>query len=227
MRQPTATLAALLLGSALIAGCSDDPGQPAPTTAVPVDTPSPAGTAPATAAPTVSGPAGAAPTDIPVRDASEATPTAAPQPPVRLVYEALGIDMPVVPVGVADDGQMEVRPDALEAGWYRFGPTVGAEEGTAVVAAHAGSYVTPRGPFYDLKDARPGDQVRVARADGAVLTYEVTSVEKVGKNVIDLEQYFRRDGAPRLVLFTCGGRWDEARQSYDDNVVVSAEPVDG
>ncbi|WP_043503112.1 class F sortase [Georgenia sp. SUBG003] len=135
--------------------------------------------------------------------------------------------MPVVPVGVADDGQMEVRPDVLEAGWYRFGPTVGAKEGTAVVAAHAGSYVTPRGPFYDLKDARPGDVVRVARADGAVLAYEVTSVENVDKDVIDLERYFRRDGDPRLVLFTCGGRWDEARQSYDDNVVVSARPADG
>ncbi|PFG39130.1 LPXTG-site transpeptidase (sortase) family protein [Georgenia soli] len=227
MRTPTATVAALLLGPALLAGCSDDPGQPAPTTAVPVDTPSPAGTAPGTAASTVTEPAGAAPTDIPVRDAGEAARTTAPRPPVRLVYDALDIDMPVVPVGVADDGQMEVRPDALEAGWYRFGPTVGAEEGTAVVAAHAGSYVTPRGPFYDLKDARPGDRVRVTRADGQVLDYEVTSVEKVGKDVIDLEQYFRRDGAPRLVLFTCGGRWDEARQSYDDNVVVSARPVGG
>jgi len=226
VRTPAATVAALLLGPALLAGCSEDPGQPAPTTAVPVDTPSPAGTAPGTAASTVTEPAGAAPTDIPVRDAREAAPTTAPQPPVRLVYDALGIDMPVVPVDVAADGQMEVRADALEAGWYRYGPTVGEGEGTAVVAAHAGSYVTPRGPFYDLKDARPGDQVRAARADGVVLTYEVTSVENVDKVVIDLEPYFRRDGAPRLVLFTCGGRWDEARQSYDDNVVVSAEPVD-
>jgi len=247
MRTVTTTIAALLLGPALLAGCSDLSGQPAPTTAVPAGSPSSAGTAPAdpgtasgepgptpeTAASAVPTPAGAAPkapaaAEIPVRDARHTGQiSAAPEPPTRLVYDALGIDMPVAPVGVAEDGQMEVLPDALEAGWYRFGPTVGDDEGTAVVAAHAGSYVTPRGPFYDLKDARPGDRVKVARADGVVLTYEVTTVQNVGKDVIDLEQYFRREGAPQLVLFTCGGRWDDARQSYDDNVVVSARPLDG
>jgi hypothetical protein len=248
MRTVSTTVAALLLGPALLAGCSELSDQPAPTTAVPTGSHSSAGTAPAgsgetaggppvtdprTAASTVPTPGGAAhqapaAAEIPVRDARSTGPSsAAPEPPARLVYDELGIDMPVIPVGVADDGQMEVRPDALEAGWYRFGPTVGAEEGTAVVAAHAGSYVTPRGPFYDLKDARPGDRVEVTRADGVVLPYEVTTVEEVGKDVIDLERYFRRDGAPQLVLFTCGGRWDEARQSYDDNVVVSARPLDG
>ena len=51
------------------------------------------------------------------------------------------------------------------------------------------------------------------------------TVEQTTKTVIDWSAYFRRDGEPRLVLVTCGGEWDAQRQSYDDNVTVTARLV--
>jgi LPXTG-site transpeptidase (sortase) family protein len=147
------------------------------------------------------------------------------QVPTEIRYDRLGWSVPVDAVGVADDGQMEIPEDALRAGWYRFGPGAGAGAGTTVVAAHAGSYITPEGPFWDLRGAREGDVVELDRADGGTVRYEVTSVETIEKTTIDLGPIFARDGDPRLVLITCGGVWDDDAQSYESNVVVTAVPT--
>ncbi len=40
-----------------------------------------------------------------------------------------------------------------------------------------------------------------------------------------LDELFRRDGAPRLTLITCGGPFLPESGSYRDNVVVVAEPA--
>jgi hypothetical protein len=42
-----------------------------------------------------------------------------------------------------------------------------------------------------------------------------------------VDRIFARDGAPQLVLITCGGTFDRTIRSYEDNVVVTAEPVKG
>lgn len=146
--------------------------------------------------------------------------------PLRLHVPDLSIDVPVDQVGVADDGQMEIPEDALRAGWYRYGAEPGMP-GDAVIAAHAGSFVTPRGPFFDLRDAEPGMSVTVEMADGSRLAFVIASVEELVKQDLDLGPYFARDGDPRLVLITCGGQWDDAAQSYLSNIVVTARLDDG
>ncbi|MFC4553845.1 class F sortase [Georgenia faecalis] len=218
---------ALALAVALVGGCAAPSAQPpggsatTPAGSTSSDRVGPAAPPAPTADPT--GPAPAAGIDVPVRDASpEAVQAAAVVAPVRVVYPGLEIDMPVDAVGVAPDGQMEIPPDAARAGWYRFGPTAGADAGATVIASHSGSEITPRGPFHRLDRAQVGDPVVVVLADGTEVTYEVTSVEGIAKTVIDLSRYFRRDGEPELVLITCGGRWDDVRQSYDDNIVTTA-----
>lgn len=145
--------------------------------------------------------------------------------PVRLDYGAIGASMPIDPVGVAPDGQMEIPEDALRAGWYRYAASPADDAGSVVVAAHAGSFVTPRGPLYDLRDARVGHTVELTDANGTTTTWSVTAVEQLGKVTIDFGRYFDRTGPRRLVLITCGGRWDAERQSYDDNIIVTAEPL--
>lgn len=143
-------------------------------------------------------------------------------PPVRVVVPALGADVPVDPVGVEPDGQMEIPPDAARAGWYRYGPSVGAEEGATVVAAHSGSDITALGPLRDLIDLAPGDVVEVSREDGETLRYAVESSMLIPKTTIDLSEHFRREGEHRLVLITCDGVWQDDVQSYTDNTVVTA-----
>ncbi|WP_454085093.1 class F sortase [Georgenia sp. Marseille-Q6866] len=146
-------------------------------------------------------------------------------PPVRVVVPALDADLPVDAVGVAPDGQMEVPEDAARAGWYRFGPSAGAEEGATVIAAHSGSFITAYGPLRDLVELEPGDRIEVTREDGQVLEYAVESARLIPKTTIDLSEHFRRDGEHRLVLITCDGVWQDDVQSYTDNTVVTATLV--
>lgn len=162
------------------------------------------------------------PDEVPV---VTATPGAVVEvPPVSLNYPSLGIDMPVVPTGVTEDGQMEIPGDAATAGWYRYGKAPADAVGHTVIAAHNGSPATPVGPLNAIGDSRAGDEIRVADRAGHEYTYRVISVEHVNKNVLNLEPYFSRDAAPRLVLVTCGGEWVPEANTYSDNVIVIAEP---
>lgn len=145
-------------------------------------------------------------------------------PPAAVSVPDLDIDMPVLPVGIAPDGQTEVPADALDAGWYRFGPGAGADRGATVILAHAGSVITPRGPFSRLSGLAGGELIEVTDEAGAEHTYRVVSVEVLEKLTLDLTPYFERDGEPKLVLITCGGQWDESASSYRSNVIVTAVP---
>jgi hypothetical protein len=143
--------------------------------------------------------------------------------PARLAVPALGVDAPVVPVGVEPDGQMTVPTDVVEVGWYRHGPTPGAR-GSAVLAGHVDSRTQGRGVFFALRDVAVGDEVTVTDAAGATTTWQVVGRRTLDKDTLPVDELFRRDGAPRLVLVTCGGDYDADRRSYRSNVVVIAEP---
>jgi len=209
----------------VLAGCGVDggePEQPGPAVGAPAD---PGTRAPAEP-PTPSGaPTSPAAPDVPLRSAAGLPEVQTQSPPVRVTVPALDADLPVDPVGVAPDGQMEIPEDAARAGWYRFGPSVGADEGAAVLAAHSGSFITPYGPLRDLVELQPGDTIEVTRADGQVLEYVVESSRLIPKTTIDLSEHFRREGDHRLVLITCDGVWQDDVQSYTDNTVVTATLV--
>jgi hypothetical protein len=53
----------------------------------------------------------------------------------------------------------------------------------------------------------------------------VTTVTSVRKTSLDLPGLFARDGPPLLHVVTCGGDFDREKRRYDENVVVTAEPV--
>jgi LPXTG-site transpeptidase (sortase) family protein len=147
----------------------------------------------------------------------------APVAPVGLSIDAIDVDAaPVTPVGVLPDGRFEV-PDARLVGWYRFGPTPD-DDGVTVLAAHL-NYDGVNGVFRHLDDVEPGDTVVVALADGRSIEYRVTERRLIDKTQLPPDEIWSRTGASRLVLVTCGGRYDADRRGYDDNVVVFAERV--
>jgi sortase (surface protein transpeptidase) len=147
-----------------------------------------------------------------------------PPAPVRLVVPAIGVDVPVEPVGVDPDGQMTVPTDVGRAGWYRHGPAPADAVGSVVLAGHVDSRSQGRGAFFDLADLAPGDEVRVTDEAGDTTSWTVTGRRTIPKERLPLEEVFRRDGPSRLVLVTCGGDFDAGRRSYRSNVVVTAEP---
>lgn len=156
---------------------------------------------------------------------------ATPQPaetrpdPTRLTVPALGIDAPLDAVGVEPDGTMTIPEDVSRVGWYRFGPAPGAAEGSAVLAGHVDDAVQGLGALSPLSGASVGDEVRVDDAAGGTTTWQVVARQEFSKQSVPLADLFTRTGPPRLVLITCGGPFLADIRSYEDNVVVVAEPV--
>lgn len=144
--------------------------------------------------------------------------------PRRLRLPSLDLDLPVVAVGVAGNGEMVVPEDVDDTGWYRHGPAPG-EPGNAVVAGHVDSREQGLGAFHRLVDLAVGDRVEVVADDDTTSTWEVTGRQLVDKAEVDPRDLFRRSGRPRLVLVTCGGEFDGSARSYRSNVVVVARPV--
>ncbi len=213
---------AVLLGGALVLSACTPPKTDAPGTL--------AATTPAAASSVAPGPTPAPSTDslpLPVRSTRldvHAEPEATP--PVRLTVTSLDIDIPVDPVGVQPDGQMEIPPRADRAGWYRYGAAPADAQGTTVIAAHVDSVASKGlGPFARLHDLEAGATITAGLADGTSVAFTVAEVRIVPKTDISWEQVFVRDGEPRLVLITCGGSWRPAERHYSDNVIVVATPL--
>jgi hypothetical protein len=143
----------------------------------------------------------------------------------RLAVPALGIDAPVVPVGVRPDGSMAIPEPVQEVGWYKFGPAPGARAGSAVLAGHVDSAKQGKGALFDLRGVDIGARIEVTLASGRTVRYRVTGRETFVKKRLPTERLFARDGAPRLVIITCGGPFIRELSSYRDNLVVAAEPL--
>jgi LPXTG-site transpeptidase (sortase) family protein len=152
------------------------------------------------------------------------SPTEAPALPSPAILDVAALDVagaPIVPVGVEPDGEMEI-PGVAEVGWYRHGPHPG-DGGSSVLAAHI-AYDGVDGVFRHLDDLRTGDDVVVGFADGATRRFAVDAVTRYPKSELPADVFADR-GAARLVLITCGGRFDTASGHYEDNVVVHARPA--
>ena len=139
--------------------------------------------------------------------------------------EALGISVPIVPVGVDDVGFMEIPEDPAIGGGYRFGPEPGTGSGNTVIAAHIDSPDYPIGPFASLRDAPAGAEVRVVSEAGVESRWSVQTVTYYAKTDLDTDALFARTGPAALVLVTCGGEFDASTGSYRDNVVLVATPM--
>ncbi|WP_132210825.1 class F sortase [Kribbella steppae] len=168
------------------------------------------------------------PTMVRTHDAAVPTvvPTVVPTPvPVRLAVKSVGIDVPVLPVGVATDGQMELPPDPAAIGWYRFGPGPAADQGAVVLGGHLDSKQYGVGPLVRLRKVRTGQVVRISSYDGRTTTYRVDHVREIPKRRLVLADLFDRAGTPRLVIITCGGRYEPDNGGYQQNLVVSATRI--
>jgi hypothetical protein len=155
----------------------------------------------------------------PPSDASTPTPT-------RLRVPAVRIDAAVEPVGVDSRGFMVIPREVRRLGWYRFGPAPGDPAGAAVIAGHVDTREQGAGSLFPLRYVDIGDRITVTAA-GRDLQYRVVGKQTIVKQRLPLEELFARDGAPRLVLITCGGPFVPELASYRDNLVVVAAPTAG
>ncbi len=220
-RRGSFRLAAAVAALVLVAcgGSGDGPDQSAgsrgdalaPTTTEPATTPTVAAATP--------GPATAPPpTGIPQATLSSIDAEAAD--PMRVYAEAIGVDAPIIPLGLDGSGALEVPDDVDDTGWWTGGPEPG-EQGPAVIAGHVDS---TRGPavFYRLGELQPGDLVDVIRTDGSRVEFTVQRIERHTKAAFPTESVYAPTAGAELRLVTCGGAFDRSSGHYVDNVIVFA-----
>ncbi|NIH78880.1 class F sortase [Amycolatopsis viridis] len=141
--------------------------------------------------------------------------------PVRLEVPAIGVSTgPIVDLGLAGDGALEVPEDAVTTGWFTGSPSPG-ETGPAVLAAHVDYNHVP-GTFNRLKDTKPGDQAIVHRADGTTAVFTVYRVERYPKSAFPTDDVYGDTAGPELRMITCGGAFDRSTHNYEDNIVAYA-----
>ncbi|MGW1464474.1 class F sortase [Streptomyces sp. NPDC002308] len=169
-------------------------------------------------------PEASAPAPAPARrsePAATATPLAR-SVPLRLEVPAIGVDTPVVRLGLAADGTVEVPAITAHdrAGWYEHGPTPG-QTGPAVLLGHVtvGSYGD--GVFRHLAQLRAGDRVVVRLEDSTAAEFAVFATRTVAKAAFPTEEVYGNVDRPELRLITCGGGRD-SDGGYQDNVIVFA-----
>ena len=159
-----------------------------------------------------------------IRQSTEAAiePSTAKQP--RYVsIKSIGASSEIVQLGLEPDGSLEVPVDFNVIGWFT-GSVEPGEAGAAVFAGHAASHNGP-GIFKNLEKLKPDDHIRVARNDGALLTFAVTRIDSFPKDYFPTEQVYGPTTARELRLITCGGKFDTELGSYTSNIVVYASLV--
>jgi hypothetical protein len=79
--------------------------------------------------------------------------------------------------------------------------------------------------FFGLAGLPSGAEVLMDRADGSTIGIEVTKMVQVPKAAFPTDLVYGPTLAPSLRLVTCGGSFDQATESYRDNVIVYADPL--
>jgi sortase (surface protein transpeptidase) len=160
--------------------------------------------------------------------APSAVPTAAPMAasaPLRIEIPVLGVSAPVMRLGLNGDGTVQVPPlaDHNLAGWYDGSITPG-QRGSSIILGHVDSN-TGISVFFYIKNLRPGNEIKIARADGSTATFAVDGVQKIVKSAFPTHAIYGNVSYPSLRLITCGGPFDAATGQYLDNIAVYSHLV--
>ena len=157
------------------------------------------------------------PTPVPVVAAPVAT--RAPSTPVRLRIPAIGVDTPLVRLGLTSKGELAVPAKAMDAGWYTGSPVPG-QVGPAVIAGHV-HWSGIDAVFARLTELAPGDHIVVTLADRTTATFTVDRVATYAKTKFPTALVYGPLEVAGLRLITCGG-YDRVSRTYEANVIAFA-----
>lgn len=144
--------------------------------------------------------------------------------PVVLELPGRAVTAPVVPVSTGVDGGLVIPDPPSTVGWWSPSALPGGTRGTTVIAGHVDSRTDGLGALSVLRSVQVGEPILLRGSDGRTVDYRVAARRQYLKADLPPE-IFDVGGPPRLVLITCGGRFDRATRQYSDNVVVDAVPV--
>ncbi|MCC3652685.1 MULTISPECIES: class F sortase [Streptomyces] len=143
--------------------------------------------------------------------------------PVGLRIPAIGVDTPVMRLGLAADGTVQVPPATADdrAGWYRHSPPPG-RTGPSVILGHVTVGEGRDGVFRHLARLRRGDRIEVRLENGTTVAFAVSTVRTVARADFPADDVYGDVDRPELRLITCGG--PRTADGYRDNVIAFAAP---
>jgi len=164
--------------------------------------------------------------------AAVATPTPSSAPIARLIIEKIGVDAPVIALGVDENAVPRVPDNPYDIAWYDFSSKPGWGS-NAVFAGHYdwtvnGQPVT--GVFYSLRKLEVGDIIEVKLEDGTDYKYSVIGNLAIADGDPEAMQVMASTPSDMITLITCGGVWtsdpsDPLGGRYDHRQVVRAELI--
>jgi LPXTG-site transpeptidase (sortase) family protein len=152
--------------------------------------------------------------------------------PKRIVIERIGVDAPVIALGLDANSSPEVPKDPDLVAWYDFTAKPG-QGSNAVFAGHVDWTVNGRpvtAVFWGLRELDEGDVVRLLLEDGSELGYRVTHNLAIGYDDPNAVEVMYRTPNDVITLISCGGTWVPDLSmplggNYTHRVVVRAERV--
>ncbi|MBC7512294.1 class F sortase [Candidatus Saccharibacteria bacterium] len=142
--------------------------------------------------------------------------------PMRLQIPTIGVAANISYMGLTPTGDMDVPPDLLTVGWYKFGTKPG-EQGSAVLAGHLEG-TEDLGVFAKLDRLKPGDLIEVVNDRNETVAFTIRETKSYKQTERPAEIFNRTDGR-YLNLITCSGVWDNAKKRYSHRYVVFADKV--
>jgi len=234
---PTETAPSTPTSAPLASSPSAPPPAPA-AKAVPPPAPAPKAVPPPPPAPPPPPPAPAPPPPAPA-PAPQAVPAAAPQAaaapsapcaPSGFSIPAMGIDAPVVRIGLDASGNLGVPSDAdkKKAGWYPNAVLAGSRLGSIIMDGH--TYRDGSAIFTTSFDStvRVGMTVGLS-CGGGTFPYRISEL-KLNLNVgdysgfVDGRRLYAPDGPPQIVMVTCTD-WNPVSGTFDRRAILIATPM--
>jgi LPXTG-site transpeptidase (sortase) family protein len=179
------------------------------------------------------------PTRVPVATATPAPtqpnqPTPTPTPPGdprlaaldihRLLIPDIGVDAPIIVLGLLPDGTMASPDGPDEVAWYTFSAKPG-EIGNVVMAGHLDYINVGAAVFWSLSELRPGDEVQLVLEDSTIVKYLIESVVEYDEATAPVQDIVGPTANESITLITCSGSFDPASLHYNRRLVVRGSRV--
>jgi hypothetical protein len=124
------------------------------------------------------------------------------------------------------DGVLTPPRVPTEVGEWGGSAPLTASRGEVTIAGHVNWAGMGPFAFGKLAYLQPGHLIYTTDAHGTQSAWRVTSVTaRLKSEPIDTVAFAGNHGPRRLALITCGGAFDAAAKSYNDNVYVYASPA--
>ena len=147
-----------------------------------------------------------------------------PITPAVLKIPAIGVNANIEQVGKKADGSMGTPSNFTDVAWYELGGQPGGQ-GNVVIDGHVDNALTKSGVFENLSQLQKGDYITVEDSSGHAVAYKVSTVQSFDASTTPSDSIFASRGPSQLILITCQGDWVPSQKSFNERLVVTAEPA--